>query len=93
MIAPLGPAELAALPWAVAAANALGLIAEALVARTLGGLRERGAVVPAAGGRYETTVPHERRGPPAIGPCDPAQWPRTSGRRRCGSPASGACRG
>jgi glyoxylase-like metal-dependent hydrolase (beta-lactamase superfamily II) len=75
MIAARAPSELAALPWARAAADALGLTADALVARALAGLRERGAVAPAAGGRYETTVPHERRGPPAVGPGDPAEWP------------------
>jgi glyoxylase-like metal-dependent hydrolase (beta-lactamase superfamily II) len=76
MIAPLTPGELVAMPWAGAAADALGLAADALVARSLAGLRERGAVVPADAGRYETTVPHERRGPPAVGPGDPARWPQ-----------------
>jgi hypothetical protein len=75
MIAPLAAAELAALPWASAAADALGLTAEALIARSLAGLRERRAVVPAAAGRYETTVQHELRGPPAVGPGDPSSWP------------------
>jgi glyoxylase-like metal-dependent hydrolase (beta-lactamase superfamily II) len=74
MIADLAPSELAALPWAVAAADALGLTAEALIARSLAGLAERGTVVAAAGGRYTTTVPHERRGPPAVGPGDPSLW-------------------
>jgi hypothetical protein len=31
--------------------------------------------VAAPGGRHDTTIPHERRGPPAIGPGDPAEWP------------------
>jgi glyoxylase-like metal-dependent hydrolase (beta-lactamase superfamily II) len=76
MIAPRTPAELAALPWARAAADVLGEAPEALVGRALAGLRERGAVVPAPDGRYDTAVPHERRGPPAVGPGDPVDWPR-----------------
>lgn len=75
MTCPRSPAELAALPWAGAAADALGLTAAALIARALAGLRERGVVVPADGGRCDTTVPHERRGPPAVGPGDPVLWP------------------
>jgi hypothetical protein len=59
------------LPWAAAAAAALGLDAAAMVADALGGLEERGAVY-ALDGDYDTRLPHEPRGPLARGPDKPS---------------------
>jgi hypothetical protein len=62
------------MPWAASAAAALDLAPPALVEQALGGLAERGLVV-SEGGRFDTTIPHEERSPPAVGPGDPTRWP------------------
>jgi glyoxylase-like metal-dependent hydrolase (beta-lactamase superfamily II) len=74
MIEPLTASALAAMPWAASAAAALDLAPPALVEQALGGLAERGLVV-SEGGRFDTTIPHEERSPPAVGPGDPTRWP------------------
>jgi glyoxylase-like metal-dependent hydrolase (beta-lactamase superfamily II) len=58
MIRPLTAAQLAALPWAPVAAEALGESPRAIVDRALAGLEQRGVV---AGGvpEWVTTLPHE----------------------------------
>jgi glyoxylase-like metal-dependent hydrolase (beta-lactamase superfamily II) len=62
MIAPRGPAALAALPWVRPAATAVSLEPLELVERTLAGLAERGVVV-FDGGTCDVTVPFEAREP------------------------------
>lgn len=58
MIAPLSGAQLAALPWAPVAGEALGDDARSVVDRALAGLAERG-VVAWDGSAWLTTLPHE----------------------------------
>ncbi len=71
MTAPVTTQELAAMPWARAAAELLGADA---VEQTLRGLAERGAV-RLEDGRWETDLAYEPRGPLARGPATPRDWP------------------
>jgi hypothetical protein len=74
MTEPVTPAALAAMPWARGAAGAMGTTARELIGAALAGLAERG-VVHRDGGRYDTRLEHEPRGPLAKGPGTPRAWP------------------
>jgi glyoxylase-like metal-dependent hydrolase (beta-lactamase superfamily II) len=75
MIEPRPAASLAALPWAASAASAVDLQPLALIEQALAALEERGVVVR-DGAVFDTTVPHEERGPLAVAPGTRGPLPR-----------------
>ncbi len=75
MTAPVTTGELAAMPWARAAAELLGAD---VVDEALRGLEERGAI-RRENGRWEPDLDYEPRGPLARGPATPRDWPPAAG--------------